>query len=73
MSEKLKLITEEDEVKFKKEEDLSYFDDGGDTVSLYVKDKLVGKCKVWKDSEMDDREYLTINYTITYLDTIKKR
>jgi hypothetical protein len=27
--------------------------------------------KVWKDSEMDGREYITLNYEIVYLDELK--
>lgn len=65
-------ITEETEVNYKSIEDLSYFDDDGDNVSLYVNNEFVGDIKVWKDSEMKGREYLCINYEIIYLDTIKK-
>ena len=67
---KTKLITEDDQVEFKHENDLSYKDTGGKNVILLVKGKEVGHCKVWLDSEMDGREYLAINNTITYLDTL---
>ena len=37
---------------------------------LFVDDFYVGDMKVWCDSEMDGREYVCINYTIVYLDTL---
>ncbi len=67
------IITEETEVNYKSLEELSYFDDDGDDVSLYVNNDFVGDIKVWKDSEMDGREYVCINYEIIYLETINKR
>ena len=39
-----KVITEEDHVEFKNESDLSYSDNGGKNISLFVKDKCVGEC-----------------------------
>ena len=39
---------------------------------LYVNKQFEGDIKVWKDSEMDGREYICINYEIIYLDTIKE-
>lgn len=72
MSGKLLLITEEDHVEFDNESDLSFFDDGEENISLYVKKHFVGDCKVWKDSDEGGREYITINYNITYLDTLRK-
>lgn len=68
----VKLITEEDEVKYQNLDELSYMDFGEGTVSLYVKKEYEGDIKVWKDSEMDGREYVCINYEIVYLDTLKK-
>lgn len=68
----VKTIQEEDEVQYQNLEDLSYFDDDKDTVALYVKNNYEGDIKVWKDSEMDGREYVCINYEIIYLDTIRK-
>jgi len=68
----VKTIQEEDEVKYQNLEELSYFDDKGDTVALYVNKQYEGDIKVWKDSEMDGREYVCINYEIVYLDTLRK-
>jgi hypothetical protein len=66
------LITEDDIIEYKNESELSYFDDGGNNVALYVNKVYVGDCKVWKDSEMDGREYITLNHAIVYLDTLAK-
>ena len=68
----VRIIQEEDEVKYQNLDELSYFDDDKDTVALYVKNNYEGDIKVWKDSEMDGREYVCINYEIIYLDTIRK-
>lgn len=68
----VRIIQEEDEVKYLNLEELSYFDDGNDTVALYVNKEYEGDIKVWRDSEMDGREYVCINYEIVYLDTLKK-
>lgn len=65
-------IEEEDEVDFVSYDDLSYRDTGGEDVELYHKGECIGHIKVWLDSEMDNREYLCINYTVVYLDTLKK-
>lgn len=67
-----KTIEEETEVVYENLDDLSYMDFGEDYVSLYVKKEWEGDIKVWKDSEMDGREYICINYEIIYLDTIKE-
>lgn len=67
-----KTIQEEDEVKYSHQDELSYFDDDKETVALYVNNNYEGDIKVWKDSEMDGREYVCINYEIIYLDTLKK-
>ena len=58
----VKIIQEEDEVKYQNLGELSYFDDDKDTVALYVKNNYEGDIKVWKDSEMDGREYVCMNY-----------
>ena len=65
------LITEEDEVVYTNDEQLSYslFDD--DYIELYVDDFYIGKCEIWYDIEMDYRHYIVLNYDIVYLDTIK--
>jgi len=66
----MKQIEEEDFVDFTKYEQLSYKDNEGDNVELFKDGELLGGIKVWLDSEMDDREYICINYTIVYLDTL---
>ncbi len=68
----MKQIEEEDFVDFSKYEQLSFRDAGGKNVELLKDGELQGSIKVWLDSEMDDREYICINYTIVYLDTLKK-
>jgi len=71
------LITEEDEVDYTNDNQLSYEqiieNDECDYVELYVDDFYIGDCEVWLDSEMDSREYIILNYTIVYLDTIELR
>jgi len=67
-----KIIEEETEVKYQNLDDLSYIDFGEDMIALYVNKQFEGDIKVWKDSEMDGREYICINYEIIYLDTIKE-
>lgn len=68
--DELNLLTEEDTIHFDKYEQLSY-QNKGSLVELFVDDFYIGDMKVWQDSEMDNREYLTINYEIVYLDTLK--
>lgn len=68
----VRIIEEHDEVKYQNLDELSYFDDDGENVALYVNKQYEGDIKVWKDSEMDKREYVCINYEIVYLDTLKK-
>ena len=48
-----------------------FFEHKGDVVCMHddVNGKL-GWFKVWYDSEMEDREYITLNDEILYLDTI---
>ena len=66
------LIEEETEVIYKRDEDLSYKEINDINVELYVKGVHIGDIPVWGDSQMDGREYVCINYTIVYLDTLKK-
>jgi hypothetical protein len=66
-------IEEEDEVDFVSYDELSYKDNDSEDVELYCNDEYIGDIKVWLDSDMDNREYLCINYTVVYLDTLKKR
>lgn len=68
----MKQIFEETEVKYQNLDELSYMDFGEDMISLYINKEFEGDIKVWKDSEMDGREYICINYEIIYLDTIKE-
>lgn len=70
---KVKIITEDTEVKFEKNEDLSFYDYGGDNVELWVKDEYVGDIEVFTDRENDNQEYICVNHEIIYLDTITER
>lgn len=78
--EKMKLETysEDRHLDYHFDDDLSYAevidkeDDVWNEVILYNKGKAVGLFIVWCDSEMD-REYITINHTIVYLDTLTKK
>jgi len=67
------IIDEDTEIVFEKYEQLSYKDTDGENIVLYIDELEAGEMKVWLDSEMDGREYLTINHTIVYLDTLKKQ
>jgi hypothetical protein len=67
-----KKIEEEDVVEFTHYDQLSYKDNGLEVVELYVDGKLQGEIKVWLDSDMDDREYICINYEVVYLDTLSE-
>jgi hypothetical protein len=40
-------------------------------VNLYHKNKFATMAYVWCDNEMNGREYIEINHTVVYLDTIK--
>jgi len=68
----MKKITEDTNVPFKAYEELSYTDNGGQDVVININNVPLGKAKVWLDSEMDEREYVCINYEIIYLDTLTK-
>ena len=65
------ILTEEDRIFFNRYDELSYTKKDS-MVELYVNDFCIGHMKVWVDSEMNGREYLTINDEIIYLDTIAK-
>lgn len=62
---------------YKSEEDLLYKDIYSNKikdiafVNLYHKNKFVSMAYVWCDNEMYGREYIEINHTVIYLDTIK--
>lgn len=67
MGKKIKVI---EHAEFSSQENL-FFEHKGDVICLHddVKGEL-GWFKVWYDSDMDDREYITLNETIVYLDTL---
>ena len=76
MSKKIKVIEHAEISGF--DGDL-YYEHKGDVICLYDESRIhqtppqpetVGWFKVWYDAEMDDREYITINDRILYLDTI---
>jgi hypothetical protein len=67
----MKHIEEEDFIDFSNYDQLS-FRDAGENVQLLKDGEPLGTIKVWLDSEMNDREYICINYTIVYLDTLRK-
>lgn len=67
-----KMITEETDVQYTDRAQLSYADDGQPEVELYLDGTSLGWAKVWRDSEMDGREYICLNYEIIYLDTLEK-
>jgi hypothetical protein len=63
----------EDDVVVLYQNNLSYDDmDGEENILLFDGSNIVGYVKVWKDSEMEGREYIILNHTIVYLDTLKK-
>lgn len=68
---KVKIITEDTEVKFEKNEDLSFYDYGGDNVELYVNGEFLGEIEVFTDRENGNREYICINHEVVYLDSIE--
>jgi len=66
------IIEEEDFIEYSKDSDLSY-ENKGTVIELFVEDFYEGDVKVWLDSEMDNREYICLNYTILYLDELKTK
>ncbi len=68
-----KTIVTIEHADYSSEENL-FFEHKGDVICLHDDAKEgnseLGWFKVWYDAEMDDREYITINHTIMYLDTI---
>ena len=67
------LIEEHTELVFNKYEQLSYNDKEETYVELFIDNELVGEIEVWVDSEVDDREYICVNYEIIYLDELKTK
>ena len=51
-----------------------FFEHKGDVICLHDDAKKghsqIGWFKVWYDAEMEEREYITLNDTIVYLDTL---
>ena len=74
MKKNIPIIGEENEVHFKNYIQLAYHDykPGSVYVHLYIDEALVGKIKVWLDSEMKNRPYICINYEIIYLGRLKE-
>jgi hypothetical protein len=71
-SKNIPLIGEDDEVVLY-QNNLSYDDmDGEKNILLFDGGNIVGYVKVWKDYEMEGREYIILNHSIVYLDTLKK-
>jgi len=66
------LIHEHDEVNFENYNELSYRNKGH-LIEMYVNDMYEGDMVVYKDSEMNDREFVNMNYEITYLDTLTRK
>lgn len=66
------LIEEEELIEFDSYEQLS-FENKDELIELFIDDFYIGDLKVWKDSEMEGREYVCINYEIIYLDTLTER
>ena len=69
---KVKIITEDTEVEFEENEDLSFYDYGGDNVELYVNGEFLGEIEVFTDRENGNREYICINHEVVYLDSIEE-
>ena len=72
MPKQIKLVDEDQEVKFTDNDSL-FFEHKGGVVCLH--DDVLGELgwfKVWYDADMDDREYITLNHSITYLDTLSE-
>nr|WP_298655887.1 hypothetical protein [uncultured Flavobacterium sp.] len=69
MSKEIKIIDQLDKI----DESSLFYEHRGDVVCLHddVNGEL-GWFKVWYDAEMDEREYITINDTIHYLDTMDR-
>jgi hypothetical protein len=51
--------------------ELSYYETGQDHVDVYHQGTFMEYVKVYLDDEENDREYICVNNTITYLDTIE--
>lgn len=67
----LRKIRPEDDIEFRNLDQLSYEDNGGNNVKLYVDNIYIGNIKIWEDEDMNDREYICLNYEKVYLDGLK--
>lgn len=70
---KKKKYSDDFEIDFSDNKQLSYSDNGLSYVDLYLNDNYVGSLKVFTDRGGDNKEYVCINYEIVKLDLIKKR
>jgi hypothetical protein len=68
----MRLNKEEFLLDYKSNEELSYIDKKGLYVQLFFNGVLVGKLYVYTDFENNSREYILINYSIVYLDTLNR-
>lgn len=71
------IIDEDTSIEFTQYSEITfnYLDDIEDEISyvlIYLNGKFVANMRIWYDSLMEDREYLTINHEIIYLDTLKQ-
>ncbi len=64
--------TDELELNYKSLEELSYYDPAVETIDLYCKGDFIDYMEVYTDKKNENREYIIINNTIVYLDTIEK-
>lgn len=53
-------------------EDITYSDNYGDYVDVYLKGEFIAEVLVYFDDENDNREYICINNEVIYLDTLTK-
>lgn len=64
--------TDDFQLSYSNLKDLEYSDNETDYIRLYYFDNFVGDLLVYTDYENQNREYIIINYTVIYLDTIKR-
>lgn len=72
----IKAFSDDFFLDYKDESELGYKDDAGDYIEIYKNEigvfTLKAYLEVFSDKENLDREYVIINNTIIYLDTIKE-
>lgn len=72
--QEIKDYTEDFTLDYKQESELSYKGDPEDEyVSLLLNKKIVADLFVYIDKENSNREYIIINHTMVYLDTLAKK